>query len=273
MPMRRILQPTFFALLAACALGGFAPARAANILIVAGADGLAQSAATVMNTELTAGGNTVTVVNTGVPAGSLAAYTQIYDVRYSNNPAFSAGEQAQYVTFLSGALGNALFLMGENTGFGARNTPISAFVALVGGGSVPVPVTNNSGIESVNAPFNTTPNAISTVGFQACGKTTAAGHGGFASSEVGGGCALFFTQQTMTNAAGGALVVVYDINFVTNAGGGVNETAFRQNLEQFMALGGVTTVPTLGWWAQLFLALALCSIGVVIIRRRSRAMA
>ncbi len=70
---------------ASLAAGSLAPAQAANIRIVAGTDDIAQTAAGNLNTDLTTVGNTVTVVNTGVPA-SLTGYTQIYDVRYNNLP-------------------------------------------------------------------------------------------------------------------------------------------------------------------------------------------
>lgn len=79
-------------------------------LIVAGTDSLAQTAASVINSEIGAS-NVVTIVNTGLPA-SLAGFTTIYDVRYANNPAFTAGEMTQHVAFLNAAPNNSLFLAG-----------------------------------------------------------------------------------------------------------------------------------------------------------------
>ncbi len=219
-------------------------AAPANILIVAGTDPASQTAGSNLATELTTAGNTVTQVNSGVPADILTpAYTQIYDTRYSDSPAFSVGEQAQYVAFLNAAPGNALFLMGEDDGFLTRNTAIGSFIALAGGGTVAAPATQSSASETVNSPF-TGPNAIANVTFSACGIATTAGTGAFASSEAGGGCAIFFSIGTLANATTGALAVVYDANFVTTAPSpsGVNEDSFRLNLEAFLA--APTTAPT-----------------------------
>lgn len=212
---------------------GVAGAQAANILVVTGTDAPAITAGNHLNTDLS-GSNTVTVVNTGVPV-SLAGYTQIYDLRYDNNPNFSAGEMSQYLAFLNAAAGNTLFLMGENAAFNVRNTPVNSFITLAGGGTIAVPARTVNGPETVNPPF-TGPNVISTLTYAACGLVTSAGTGAFASHETGGGCAIYFGLGTLQNALTGALVVVYDVNFIFSApsgGSAVNETPFRLNLEQF----------------------------------------
>lgn len=254
-PLARPGVCRFFQKCFRCALAGFAltalflvsssiPAQAANILIVAGTNGIAQTAAGVLDTELTTAGNTVTSVNTAVPA-SLVGFTQIYDLRYNNSPAFTAGEMAQYLAFLNAAAGNTIFLMGENVAFNARNTPINQFIALAGGGTIAAPAITSANSETVTPPF-TGPNVIATVKFAACGLVTTAGTGAFASSEAGGGCSIFFNQQRLLNAPTGALIVVYDVNFIatTPTGGAVNEVAFRQNLEQFASAPPVGAPPT-----------------------------
>jgi len=258
---------------------GFTTTQAANILVVAGTDSYAQAAGVVLNGELTTAGNTVTVVNAGVP-GSLAGFTQIYDTRYDNLPAFTAGEMSQYLAFLQAAPGNTLFLMGENTFFNTHNLLINSFIALAGGGTVPAPSFLSTNSETVNPPFNG-PNAISTVKFAACGRVSSPGRGAFASSESGGGCALFFGTGALTNALQSALVVVYDVNFIATAPtfGAVNEISFRQNLEHFVSAptvaptpgGGPAPVPTptLTTWGEILLAAALCGTGVILIRRRT----
>jgi hypothetical protein len=226
------------------AVSSATPAQAANILVVTGTDSFAISAGNVLNTELTTAGNTVTEVNTGVPV-SLAGFTQIYDTRYDNHPAFTAGEMAQYLAFLNAAPGNTLFLMGENVSFNVRNIPINQFIALAGGGTIAAPARTVNGPETVNPPF-TGPNIISTITYAACGLVTSAGTGAFATSQAGGGCAIFFDEQRLLNAPNGALVVVYDVNFIATAptGSAVNEIPFRQNLEQFAAAPPVGDPPT-----------------------------
>ena len=227
----------------ACTSFGIASAQAANILVVAGSNSFAQVAAGVLNTELTAAGNTVTVVNTGVPV-SLAGFTQIYDTRYDNSPAFSPAEMSQYLAFLNASPSNTIFLMGENTGFNARNIPINNFISLAGGGTIAPPARTSQNSETVNSPF-TGPSAISTVKYAACGLVTSSGTGSFASSEAGGGCSIYFGLGSLANATQGALVVVYDVNFIASApdGGAVNEILFRQNLEQFVSSPGTIPVP------------------------------
>ena len=257
----------------------FAPVQAGpslgNVLIVAGTDVAAQQAATTVSGELTTAGFTVTSVNTGVPV-SLAGYSQIYDTRYDNNPAFTAGEMAQYMAFLNAAPGNTLFLMGENKSFNVRNGPILQFVALAGGGTIAVPALTSSNLEMVTPPF-TTPNVISTIQFAACGVVTSHGFGNFASTEPGGltGCSLFFDEGQLSNALTGALVVVFDVNFMATAptGPAVNEIPFRKNLEQFAASPAsappnLTPIPSS---ALLLLIGGLAIIAFEIVRTRNKA--
>jgi hypothetical protein len=235
--------PSFVTLIGVFMISGLAPVQAANVLVVAGTTLLAQTAGTVLSGELTSAGNTVTVVNTGVPA-SLAGYTQIYDVRYDNSPAFTAGEMTQYLAFLNAAPNNTIFMMGENISFNARNTPILQFITLAGGGTIATPASTSTASETVASQF-TAPNSISTVKFAACGLVTSAGTGAFASSESGGGCSIFFGLGALQNATQGALVVVFDVNFIANApnGGAVNEVFFRKNLEAFVSSPPVAPPP------------------------------
>ena len=281
--------PSFSVLFSLLSLSTFAPVQAGpgpslgNVLIVAGTDSPAQTAATNVSGELTTAGFTVTSVNTGVPV-SLAGYSQIYDLRYDNNPAFTAGEMTQYLAFLNAAPGNTLFLMGENASFNVRNTPLLQFVALAGGGTIAVPAAENSNPvthaftpETVTPPF-TGPNAISTITFAACGVVTSHGTGNFASTEAGGtsGCSLFFDEGQLSNALTGALVIVFDVNFMATAPtgiGAVNEVPFRKNLEQFAAAPAsappnLTPIPS----SALLLLIGGCGIAAFqIVRTRERA--
>jgi hypothetical protein len=231
--------------------------------------------------------DTVTEVAGGVPA-SLAGYTQIYDTRYDNTPPLTAGEMGQYVAFLNAASGNTLFLMGENTYYAARDLAITQFIALAGGGTITPPARNNLATsylpETVHAPLNTTPNALTSVTFADCGVVTSAGNGAFATTEANGtsGCSLYFEPNRLTNALPGALVVVFDVNFMYSAptgNGAANEISFRQNLEQFVAAPppgqpvvaapSVVAVPTLSEFGMVLLAMALATLGVLLINRNA----
>jgi hypothetical protein len=275
-PIRSILASSFLGLIGLLTAGSFAPAQAGpprpRILIVSGFDPYAATAAGVLSGELTTAGNTVTISPFGVPP-AIPGYRQIYDTRYGNNPPFTVGEMNQYWAFLNAAPGNALFLMGENAGLNMRNTAINQFIALAGGGTIAAPATNSANSETVNSPF-TGPTPISTVTFAACGLVTSSGTGAFASHESGGGCSLFFDQHTLQNAPNGALVVVYNVNFVATAPtpDAVNEIAFRQNLEHFASAPPIappSAVPSLTTWGMILLALALCGFGVAVISRHA----
>jgi hypothetical protein len=259
----------------------------ANILIVSGHDifgpsggypSTTEEAAGVLNTELTTAGNTVTVVTTGVPA-NLTGYTQIYDVRFDNATPFTSAEMGYYLTFLQAAPNNTLFLMGENTYFNTRNGLILQFIAQAGGGTIALPVANNINTgtgayepETVASQFATTPNVISTVTFADCGLMTTAGTGAFATSQSAGGCSIFFGRGALQNAPQGAVVVVLDVNFIATAPtgfGAANEVAFRQNLEHFVSDPPVAPPSTPVPNTLILLALGLCSIGIIAIRRRA----
>jgi hypothetical protein len=183
----------------------------------------------------------------------------------------------QLVGFLNAAPGNTIFMMGENPGCcGAKDILINQFIALAGGGTIASPATTSTALETVATQFRV-PNPITTVSFDACGLVTTAGNGAFASSEAGGGCSLFFGRGALQNALQGALVVVYDVNFIATApdAGFVNEIAFRQNLEQFVSAPPVApgtiqaAVPALTTWGLTILALALCGTAVIFVRRRA----
>lgn len=273
--MRLNRTSLFIALMGLFVTGSLATVQAANILIVEGTDATARTAGGVLKTDLQ-GSNTVTEDQTGGVPASLAGYTQIYDVRYNNLAPFTVGEMNQYLAFLNVAPNNTIFLMGENASFNQRNGPINQFITLAGGGTIAVPAATSTASETV-APQFSAPNNIATVKFAACGRVTTTGLGAFASSESGGGCSLFFGRGALLNALQGALVVVYDVNFIATApdGGAVNEIPFRQNLEQFVSAPPVApppvepvSVPTLSMSGQILLALALGGIGFIAIRRR-----
>ena len=228
----------------AASLAGFlagGTANAANILIVSGSDGLSTSAAAVLSNDLS-GPNTVTIT-VDTPA-SLAGYTQIYDIRNINQPAFTVAEQNQYLAFLNAAPGNVVVLIGENSVFGIRNNPIGDFIALAGGGTGIVPATYSSNPQIVYPPFGNA-NLTNTVQFAACGIVTSPGTGQFASKESAGGCSVYWGRGTLQNAPTGALLVVWDLNFIYTAptAGAQNEIAFRQQSETVAA--APTTPPAI----------------------------
>lgn len=240
------------------------PVRAANILIINGP--AYPGATTTLNADLI-GTNTITTSN-GIPA-SLAGFTQIYDLNI--DVGLTAGQINQYLAFLNAAPNNSLFLAGENAGFIARNNAIAQLITLAGGGSIGA-VTTSFGTETVATQFQT-PNSVTTVPWQACGKVATTGTGAFATTAAGGGCALFFGLGALANAPTGALMVVNDINFILGPVS-ANEIAFRKNMENILAAPPLASpqksvpVPTLSEWAQIAIAILLAFFGWRQIRRR-----
>lgn len=200
-------------------LGFPAIALGANALVVH--DGSAVSPGPDIRTQLasrlTAKGYTVTQ-NVGVPAGSLATYQQIWDLRYSTGGAppgnsFTSTEVTSYLTFLQG--GGSLFLMGENgTSFGTRNTAIADFVQSAGGGSITLASTTSNS-QTVQAPF-TGPSAVNSVTYQSVGGALGPlPKGAFLTKDASNnGAAIGFGPGVLSNATAGTLIAVFDVNFL-----------------------------------------------------------
>ena len=211
---------------------------------------------------LEAGGNTVTEVTTGVVPASLTGQAQVWDIRCQN--ALTAGEVTTFTNYLAG--GGSLFLMGENTGYGAaRDGTLISYIAGLGGGSLTLTSTNNS--QTARAPF-TGPNTLSTVAFRAVAGTTTAGTGSFITTDSNGyGGSIVFSPGTLSAAPTGTLVIVWDVNFLDNdANHTASETALAQNLIAYLA--APVPVPALPAGAALVLFLLLTSLGVFVVRRR-----
>ncbi|WP_428151500.1 IPTL-CTERM sorting domain-containing protein [Brevundimonas sp.] len=275
--MSKILHALARTLIVLCLTAFAAPTLASNVLVVATTSDSTQNAAyTRLNTLLVGRGDTVTQALT-TPA-NLAPYTIIYDLRVIA-PTRSGAELTQYVGFLNAAPGNVLFLLGENVGYGgAGNAPISAFITQAGGGTVAVPATSTTGAQTLTPAFNT-PNAVGTVPFNLAGVVTTTGTGAFGATLPGGvtGSVLSFSPGTLANAATGALVVVYDINFLSSDAAGSNGGRFAQNLVNYVAVGAppvapAAPVPTLSEWAMILFGTLLAGGAALYIQRRQMAI-
>lgn len=224
---------------AACVLFVLPSAAAAqNALIVH--DGSAVSPGpdirTNLQNRLTGKGYTVTQ-NVGVPAGSLASYGQIWDLRYSTNGAppgnpFTADEVAAYLTYLQS--GGSLFLMGENgISFGTRNAAIRDFIQTAGGGTVTLAATSGNS-QTVQPPF-TGPTSVASVAYLSVGGVTALPKGAFVTKDTAtSGAAIVFNPGVLSNAAAGTLLAVFDVNFLmTTANDGLQ--ALVGNIISYLA--------------------------------------
>lgn len=211
---------------------------AASVLIINGTSttsepGTTASITTNLTSLLVAAGHTVTVSDP-VP-GSLAGFAQVWDIRFANAAPLTAGNITLYVSYMAG--GGKMFVMGENSFFGTRNTSVLALITSAGGGTLTF--TTPASTETVNPPFNS-PNAVSTVTYCAPGGTTGFGTGQFITSSGGSGAGVGFAVGTLVNALAGSLAVIFDVNFMQNTCNPPNDQNLVRNLIGFVATGGLT---------------------------------
>lgn len=217
-------------------------------------------------TALPAAGYTVTT-HAGVPAGSLAGYNQIWDIRY-NNTVLSASDITAYLTYLSG--GGSLFLMGENTGFITRDNSIASFVVSAGGGTI-TPIVSALNAEIAQAPF-TGPSPLTTLTILAAAGSASRGTGSFIIKDGNNiGAGIVWPPGTLSNAPLGTLMVLFDVNFM-ETGADANNHALLNNMINYLtspvpiAPPPVTSVPTLSEGVMVLLAGGLIAITALRLR-------
>ena len=238
-------RAAFFKLLAVSAFVSLAVvggAQADDALIYKGVGSLEDDVSSNLATQLGTAGHTATTV-TSLP-GSLSPYQQIWDVRY--NDAITGGEQSSYLSYLQS--GGGMFVMGEHTGFATRNNTVLSLIAAAGGGnSLTIVFGDNS---QTVLPAAQTPNAITTIGYQAPGGSVNIGTGQCLTRDSNNICsAIAWGVGSLTNAPTGSLAVVFDINFMQTVPGGSNEAAFLANLIRFVTVqagGGGSDFAALG---------------------------
>ncbi len=94
----------------------------------------------------------------------------------------SGSDITAYVAYMAAV--EALFVMGENSGFLTRDNSILALITAAGGGTI-VLENNSADTQTVQAPF-TGPVTLATLTFAAIGGFTSPGHGAFITEDSNG---------------------------------------------------------------------------------------
>lgn len=244
-------------------------ALAGNILIVNGSVGTSEPTTTAnitsnLDTLHNAAGNTVTV-SSSIP-GDLTPYDQVWDIRFSNAFAMSAAERANYVAFM--AAGGGMFVMGENSGFTARNNSVLALIDEAGGGNLGF--VTPAATQIVVAPFDG-PNAVTQVTYLAPGGVglNAPGTGQFITKEAAAdqGTGVAFGVGDLAAAPAGALTVIFDVNFMENRLSHPEAQLLTKNLIQFV--GDQVDPPPVPDGGSTLALLGLALAGLVMHKRRA----
>ena len=240
----------------------------ATIIDVSGGCDSSTTERTNLAAALTTAGYTVTTITTGVVPSDLTGQKQVWDIRCTNVP--TGPETTAFTAYL--VSGGSLFLMGENTSFGAaRDATLISYISAVGGGSLTLTATANA--QTAQPPF-TGPTTLSTFSYRAVGGTTTAGTGAFVTTDTSGyGGAIVFGPGSLSSAPSGTLIIVWDVNFMDGSRT-AGETALLNNLIAYLAAPvpiGTPTVPTapaLSPRSMVVLSLLLGCAGSLLLRRR-----
>ncbi len=234
-----ILRASASAIAMAASLSSVALAQTGrDVLIV---NGISLSSERAVTEEITrsltqrqsAAGNLVTVAD-GLPV-NLNGHDQIWDIRFSYLSPLTTGEQQRYQSFLQG--GKSMVVMGENADFYERNDSIAEFIQRLGGGEVKFVQghTIRSAEQVLAIPGYPDAFTGGQVTFDFAHGLTDVGRGQCLTvNRATRHCtAVAYTPGSLTNAAEGALVAVFDVDFLEARS--VNDERFINNLIAFVS--------------------------------------
>lgn len=150
---------------------------------------------------------------------NLFDYAHLWDIGYASpyvtNPNDPTNRLYQYIQY-----GGAMFIMGENSNFGARDSSIDDFITNIGGGSVVRGNTDysSSSIEVTVDPTFLLANQNNKVTFARPGTFISIGNGTpmttpFTGSEY---VAVMWKTGSLNSANAGAIISVLDVNIFVN---------------------------------------------------------
>lgn len=172
----------------------------------------------ITSTETSLGNTVFTIAGYSNLPSDLSQYDHIWDIGLEANPDQSllvpTGAAAKYTTYLQ--QGGGLFMLGENSGFGVRNSDLASFISGIGGGTV-----QNSTFEDRNVTVDSEfllANNQSSLVLPDSGRFGSIGTGTPITRNSSGqtGQAVVWKTGSLSLAPKGAIVVVLDINFISN---------------------------------------------------------
>lgn len=244
-------------------------AFAGDILIVNGSaassePGTTTSITTQLSNFQVAAGNTITVVD-NVP-GSLAGYSQVWDIRFSNSSPLTSGVLSQYLSFMQG--GGGIFVMGENSFFTTRNNSVLQLIADATGETLSFVSPNDH--QQVIAPF-TGPNSIADgfVDYSGSGGISSPGAAGQFITTDGsiGGTGVAWGVGDLVNAPAGALTAIFDVNFMQTGAEADSQTLLRNLISFVQTETTATPEPA----SMMMIGVALAGLAAARRRRNTKA--
>jgi len=177
---------------------------------------------TIRDQEISLGMQPELIVGYNNLPSDLTQYAHLWDIGYASpyigNPTLNP--TSLLLNYLS--LGGAMFMLGENANFGARDDAISNFINAAGGGSIVRSLNDyNYSVTATVEPEFLRANNDNSVVFNRPGTFTAVGNGtpmstAFTSTEYPAVC---WETGSLGNAVKGAVTAVLDINiFVAGPG-------------------------------------------------------
>ncbi len=162
-------------------------------------------------------------------------------------------------------------MLGEGPFVATRNNSIFDVVTGAGGQITTSGFTTASDAQSVNAPFNSNKNTISSVTYAYCGGIPIADIGSASAITQDSAnlvTALRWGPGAMTTATSGTLITVFDVNPLIS---GTDQPLYVENLIEYLAApsgsSAPAAIPTLGEWAMIFMASMMAMFGIRRMRR------
>ena len=183
-------------------------------------------AITISNRETALGFTPTTITSYAVfealSDSQIANYAHIWDVGYDT--LITSSVSIRYKTYLSSS--GAMFLLGENGSFIARDNSLSSFITETGGGNITVTTPTDNLPSTVAQEFRLV-NSNDTIQFNAPGRFSGIGSGTVLVNNVDIQGAVWKTGSLL-NYPTAAITSVLDINFLVNQS--TQNTDFIDNL-------------------------------------------